>query len=376
MSGTDVIVIGGGIVGASAAYHLARSGAAITLVDRADQGQATAAGAGIISPATSLRAPATWFPLAFRAVSYYADLLDQLAEDGEPTTGYEVVGMLTVAASPEEAARLPELLQLIDERKSAGAPNIGDAAVVEDAQARSLFPALAPTYGAIHTSGAARVDGRLLRDALTRAAGRRGARIIHGSAEITVDGSRATAVRVEGDELPASAVLLAGGAWSSAIADQLGLLVPVHPQRGQILHLELPQTDTTRWPIVVGLHSHYLLTFPTSRVVAGATREDTAGFDYRMTAGGVHEALSEALRVAPGLAPATLREIRIGLRPASPDGLPVLGRVPGLENVYLATGHGATGLQLGPYSGAAVASLALGAPPDLDLAPYSPDRFL
>src|SRR5262249_30270780 len=86
------------------------------------------------------------------------------------------------------------------------------------------------------------------------------------------------------------AVLLAGGAWSAAIADQLGLLVPVYPQRGQILHLELPETDTTRWPIVVGFHSHYLLTFPTSRVVAGATPEDTAGFHHRMTAGGVRGA--------------------------------------------------------------------------------------
>jgi D-amino-acid dehydrogenase len=80
--------------------------------------------------------------------------------------------------------------------------------------------------------------------------------------------------------------------------------------------------------------------------------------------------------VVPGLAPATLREIRIGLRPASPDGLPILGRAPGLENVYLATGHGATGLQLGPYSGAAVARLALGTPRDIDLTPYAPDRFL
>src|SRR5258708_5061303 len=88
---------------------------------------------------------------------------------------------------------------------------------------------------------------------------------------------------------------------------------------------------------------------------AGATRESAGGFDVRMTAGGVYEALGEALRVAPGLATATLKEVRVGLRPASPDGLPLLGRLPGYENVLVATGHGASGLQLGPYSGALMA---------------------
>ncbi|HET9979027.1 MAG TPA: FAD-dependent oxidoreductase, partial [Ktedonobacterales bacterium] len=147
------------------------------------------------------------------------------------------------------------------------------------------------------------------------------------------------------------------------------------------LHLRLPGRETARWPIVVGFHSHYILTFPQDRVVVGATRESDAGFDARMTAGGVCEALDEALRVAPGLADATLEEVRVGLRPASPDGLPLLGRIPGCEHIYVATGHGASGLQLGPYSGALVADLALGrssAPDlgvDLDVAPFAPDRF-
>ncbi len=375
MSASEVIVIGGGIVGANAAYHLARAGVAVALVDRADPGRATAAGAGILSPGTSFRPPEAFFPLAFRAVAYYEELLAQLAEDGEAETGYEVVGLLHVATSQDEADRLPGLFQLIAERKAAGAPAVGELALLDDTQARAIFPALSPTYGAIHTSGAARVDGRLLRDAMTRAAERHGARVLRGDARVVLQGNRASRVRVGGEELPAGAVVVAGGAWSGEIADALGVAAPVYPQRGQILHLELPGTNTSRWPIVVGFHSHYLLTFPENRVVAGATREDIAGFDYRMTAGGVHEALSEALRVAPGLEGATLREVRIGLRPASPDGLPMLGRVPGLENVYLATGHGASGLQLGPYSGAAVADMAIGRAPDLDLTPYAIDRF-
>ena len=133
------------------------------------------------------------------------------------------------------------------------------------------------------------------------------------------------------------------------------------------MHLTLPNTDTSRWPIVVGFHSHYLLTFPTNRVVAGATRESESGYNVRMTAGGVYEALGEALRVAPGLADATIDEVRIGLRPASPDGLPSKGKLPAYENVFLATGHGPSGLQLGPYSGAVVAALALGENAPIDL---------
>lgn len=373
---SDIIVIGGGIVGASAAYRLARSHqASVTLIDRSDLGQATAAGAGIISPGTSVGKSDAFYSLAFPAVAYYDDLLAQLAEDGETQTGYERVGLLHVATSAEEAARLPELLQIFQQRRDADIRGIGDLALLDAREARALFPALGDIHGAIRTRDAARVDGRLLRDALIRAAEHHGASMLHGSATLLRLGNKAIGVSVEQRTLSADSVVIAGGAWSSAFSDVLELALPVYPQRGQILHLTLPDADTSRWPIIVGFHSHYLLTFPPNRVVAGATREDNAGFDYRLTAGGVHEALGEALRVAPGLANATLQEMRIGLRPASPDGLPILGRVPAIENVYVATGHGPSGLQLGPYSGALVADLALGLPLALDLMPFSLARF-
>lgn len=373
----DVIVVGGGIVGASAAYALARRGARVALVDRGDAGQATAAGAGIISPGTSIRPLPAFFTIGRPASAFYEPLLAQLAEDGETASGYEVAGLLHVATSEDEAARLPELARLFEQRRAAGFAHIGTVTRLTGDEARALFPALGQIASALHTTGAARVDGRLLRDALRRAAEKRGARILTGDAALVVAGNRVEAVAVDGERLPAGAVILAGGAWSAGLGEALGVALPVFPQRGQILHLELPGAETGRWPIVVGFHSHYLLTFPANRVVAGATRESESGFDVRMTAGGVHEALGEALRVAPGLVGATLREVRIGLRPASPDGLPILGRLPGYANIYAATGHGPSGLQLGPYSGALVASLAQGEPPpaELDLAPFAPERF-
>jgi D-amino-acid dehydrogenase len=120
---------------------------------------------------------------------------------------------------------------------------------------------------------------------------------------------------------------------------------------------------------------HYLLAFPGGRVVAGATRETGSGFDHRVTAAGQLEVLEHALAVAPGLHDATLLETRIGFRPATPDGLPVLGRLPGHPEIVMATGFGPTGLTLAPLAGALVAQVALGEVPRLDLTPYQPDRF-
>lgn len=374
----DVIVIGGGIVGASAAYALARRGARVTLVDRGDAGQATAAGAGILSPGTSVRPLPSFFAIGLPASAYYDTLLAQLAEDGETETGYAVVGLLHVATSQEERTRLPELARLFVERREAGFGHIGVVSHITGDEARARFPALgAAVLGAVATTGAARVDGRLLRDALRRAAERLGARMVTGDAilDMAATGGRVDAVRAGGERLAAGTVILAGGAWSAALGEALGVSLPVFPQRGQILHLSLPGSATGGWPIVVGFHSHYLLTFAPDRIVAGATRESESGFDVRMTAGGVHEALSEALRLAPDLAGATVAEVRVGLRPASPDGLPLLGPLPGYENVLVATGHGPSGLQLGPYSGALVAGMALAEPAPLDLAPFAVARF-
>jgi len=371
----EVVVIGGGIVGAAATYRLARAGAAVTLVDREDAGYATAAGAGIISPGTTFKPPAPFYPLAARSVAFYGEILAQLAEDGQIETGHETVGALMVAMGDEEAARLEEVRRVAEARRAGGNAGIGEVSRLSGREATALFPPLAAVRAALHVGGSARVDGRRMRAALRAGAARRGARIVRGDARPVREGRRVTRVEVGGERLVADAVVLAGGAWSEALGSGLGVPVPVSPQRGQILHLGVPGVETGRWPIVLGFHSHYLLTFPGGRVVAGATREDASGYDVRTTAGGVREALDEALRVAPGLATATLTEVRVGLRPASPDGLPILGRAPGLDNVYLATGHGPSGLQLGPYSGAAVADLVLGAAVDLDLGPFSPARF-
>jgi D-amino-acid dehydrogenase len=362
-----VVVIGSGIAGASAAYQLARRGAEVVVVDSAEQGSATSAGAGIVSPWTSRRTEG--HELAAAAADFYPEVVAQLAGDGRRDSSFEVVGGMVVSADEDE-------LRAAYERTSARAATSSAAGEVRRLdRADELFPALAPELGAVHVSGAGRVDGRQLRLALLGAAGSRGARLVEGRAVLHVSGDRVNGVVVGGDFVGADAVVIAAGAWGSDLLAPLGLHLDVSPQRGQITHLDLPGTDTTNWPVVLPVSSHYLLAFPGSRVVVGATRETGSGFDHRVTAAGQREVLDEALRVAPGLADATLVETRVGFRPASPDGEPLLGAMAGHPEVVVAGGFGPAGLTLAPFSGHIVAAVALGEPAPFDVGPYRPDRF-
>jgi D-amino-acid dehydrogenase len=373
----DAIVVGGGIVGMSTAYHLVSGGARTLLIDRADQGRATDAGAGILSPETNSRDPDTWFNFAIEAVGYYTALVQQLQADQAGDTGYAQCGQLIVAVSEDEYDSFERAKRLIFSRQGRrGLPSSDDLHEVSASEAHQLFPALAPVYGAIYYRRAARVDGRLLNQALRDAAAHRGLAIKPGLVErLIIQHYTVTGVVVDGETLSAGKLVIAGGAWSQAFGVQLGVEIPVAPQRGQIIHLGLPGTDTSAWPMISAFHGHYMVPWPDHRVVVGATRETGSGFQPSTTAAGVCEVLSEALRVAPGLAAADIRDIRVGLRPYSADTMPVLGPVPGLRNIYLATGHGPTGLTLGPFSGKVVADLILGRQPSADISPFYVTRF-
>ena len=140
--------------------------------------------------------------------------------------------------------------------------------------------------------------------------------------------------------------------------------------------MQLDNQDTAHWSVINAFRGHYIVTWENGRVVVGATRETNSGFDVRTTAQGIRDVLDEALRVAPGLSSARLLDVRVGLRPYSVDSLPVLGTVPNYDSLYLATGHGPTGLQLGPYSGKVLADMIAGQPVDDDLSPFHISRFL
>jgi D-amino-acid dehydrogenase len=372
----DCIVIGGGIVGLSIAYHLVRRGAKTLLFDRQDPGRATAAGAGILSPETGDNAQ-PYFSLAQAAFAYYPDLVAQLQSQQAGDTGFARCGELVVAVSQDEVAPFEQLRRYVLAQSQQEQQPAEALRVISTAEATVLFPALAKLHGALYTRRSGRVDGRLLAQALRQAAEWYGLRVHQSGVDrLRLNNSTISGVEAGGETFKASQVAIAGGAWSAAFESQLGLRLPVEPQRGQIIHLKLADTDTSNWPIVFGFRGHYLVPWPDGRVVAGATHEIEAGFNPQTTAAGVYEVLHEALRVAPELGSAEIVDIRVGLRPVTPDGWPIIGPVPGITNLYLATGHGATGLQLGPYTGKLVADWMMGQPVEADLVALGVSRFL
>jgi D-amino-acid dehydrogenase len=340
----DVAVVGGGLVGAATAYELAQGGASTVVYDRHDAGRATDAGAGILSPATAQRDDTGWNVLCVAAGQHYDALIPQLGDDA----GWARCGILELATRPSD---LPAF-EWLAERAGGGREVSADAA-------RDLCPVLGPIERALHHPDAARVDGRSMARALRNAA------VAHG-----VEWREEDAPPIDG--IDAGAIVIAGGAWTPAISAQVGVTLPVVPLRGQIMHLDVPEYDTATWPIVQPVFGHYMVPWDDRHVAIGATVEH-AGFATDVTAGGVHEILREALRVMPGLESARVREVRVGLRPASSDDIPIIG--PLTDNVFVCTGHGANGLLLGPISGRIIADVVLQREPRMDLTRFSPARF-
>jgi D-amino-acid dehydrogenase len=362
-----IIVVGAGILGASTAYHLAKDGAQVTLVDRKDQGQATDAAAGIVCPWLSQRRNKAWYQLAKGGARYYPDLIKQLEEDGETDTGYQRVGALSLHTDLEKLEKMAE--RALKRREDA--PEIGEITILTPEETKKLFPPLSEEFGSVYVSGGARVNGRVLRNALIKGAEKHGAEVLKGSASLLSEGKRIVGVTLDRTTLEADVVILTGGAWAAEPLLPLGVEFLVKPQKAQIVHLELPGVNTSGWPVVMPPNDQYILTFEDGKVVVGATHEDDAGYDLRLTAGGVNEVLGKALLVAPGLGDGTLVETRVGFRPFTPGFLPVIGPVPNYEGLLVSNGLGASGLTSGPYLGAELAKLALGKDTEINLEDYA-----
>lgn len=376
----DLIVVGGGVVGASAAYRSVGRGASTLLLDEHHQGRATDAGAGIVSPETEIRDGSPRQAMVDATPAFYAELIEALARDGERDTGFVRCGKLVVARDEREAGMLDAYLRLLlDPARPGTVPAPGTISEVTPTAAHDLFPVLGPVVKAFVSHNAARVDGRQLTAALLGAADRRGLERESLTVDTLIDdGDRVCGVQCGTRRIEGQAVLIAGGAWSPALGARLGVNLPVIAERGQIAHLHLDGVDTAAWPVLSPLHDHYMVAWPGGRVACGATHDD-AGFDARVTVAGMREIIDRALSVAPGLADATVLEVRVGLRPISTTGLPLLGPLPGRPGAVVATGHGASGLTFGPWGATAVADLALAHDPRggdirgaVDLSPFFP----
>jgi D-amino-acid dehydrogenase len=350
------------LVGLSAAYELATRGALVTVIDAGHPGRATDAGAGILAPETHPAAETFWWEMARRAGDHYPLLLNRLSADGIDTEAsrYARCGLLSVGLRESEDGWFAPFADRVTSRSG------GRVREITPGAASALFPPLGHVHRVLHYADAARIDGRGMAAALREASERRGVRFVAGAVSgVSAAGAGGAArmaqqVTIDGHSaLQCGALIVAGGAWSADLGELLNCPLPITPTKGQIVHLGTTQ-ESEEWPIVQPLLTHYLVPWPGGRVACGGTFEADAAFSTTVTASGLHELLRECLAVAPGLAGAEYLYTRVGLRPTSPDDRPVVGAVPGWGNVWVATGHGANGLLLGPYTAALLAAEVTG----------------
>lgn len=362
---TQCIIIGSGILGSTTAYRLAKSGVDVTLIDKHVEGKATSAAAGIICPWLTKRRNKAWYHLATEGARLYPKLVEELNSDGEIHTGYAHVGALKLHNKDDELmdAYHRGMKQIKD------IPEIGRLEILDHDDINQLIPLIDEEYHAIHITGAARVDGKLMNEALINGAINHGAKIIHGKATIQHDSDHEVSVLVNGHTLKADTIVCTTGAWMKETLHPLGMTFKSRPQRGQILHLKSPGLDLKEWPVVMPPNNLSIVPFG-EHLVIGSTHENNAGFNTQVTAGGIHEILDRALNVIPKLANWSLLETRVGFRPMTPDSMPVIGSLPGYENIFIGNGLGASGLTTGPYVGEQLARLVLGQELQVNLTEY------
>ena len=359
---TDVLVVGGGVIGLTTAWFLAREGVGVTLVDRADFGQAASwAGAGIIPPGDPDRAATPYDLLRAHSSRLYPRISSDLRERTGLDNGYVVCGGLEL---PEADEDLP-----VGEWRAEGVA----FELVEGEVLRRIEPGLGPAVRrAYHLPGMAQVRNPRHVKALRAACEKAGVRLLPGCAihSLRREGGRVIAAETEQGRLSAGRFLVAAGAWTDGLLTPLGWRPGVVPVRGQIALLN---TGVSGVRPVVLQGKRYLVPRPDGRVLVGAT-EENAGFDARPTAGGIAGLLEFAAGLVPALADAPLEKCWAGLRPGTPDGLPFLGEVPGYDNLFIASGHFRSGIQLSPATAAALTDLLLGRTPRVPLDAFRPGR--
>jgi glycine oxidase len=339
----DVVVIGGGVIGLAVAWTAASSGAAqVTVVDPAPGSGASHVAAGMLAPVTEAR----WgeeFLLSLNLASARAwpAFAASVEEASGLSVGFQQCGTLAVALDQGDRAELEELHRFQVE--------LGlDSRWLSAREARELEPLLAPSIrGALLAAGDHQVDNRKLVAALLMACEQSGVSFVREAA---------TSLDVAAGR---SVVLAAGCRCASlALASLVPVPVSVRPVKGQILRL----TGPTDPPLIgrsvraiVNGHSLYLVPRASGEIVVGATVEEQ-GFDRRVTAGAVYELLRDAQRVLPALAELELAETAAGLRPGTPDNLPIVGES-GVPGLILATGHGRNGFLLTPITAQIVAGV-------------------
>lgn len=368
----DAVVVGGGVIGLSCAWRLVQRGCRVAVVEKSSPpAGATRVAAGMLAPVGELTfGEPELLKMTLAAAARYPDFVAELEAASGASTGYCRDGALHIALDRDEAAELRRVHML---QRSLG---LG-AEWLPPRSCRELEPGLTPSFnGGVHAPGEAAIDPRALADALVRAldAERAELQLETEVTEALLEGGRIAGVRTAGgEELRAPAIVLATGAWSGGA----GWLPeharpPVRPVKGQVLELR-SRDGSPLCKRIIASERVYLVPRPDGRLIVGATVEEQ-GFDTAITAGGVHELLREAYRLLPEVAEMELVEAAAGLRPGTPDNLPLIGAAP-FEGLLWATGHFRNGILLAPLTADGVAALLEGNDPPEPLAAADPERL-
>jgi glycine oxidase len=363
----DVAIAGGGVIGGAIALELSRAGMRVGVFDRQQPGQeASWASAGILSPAPESPGMIAMVPLGKKSLSLYPEFVAQVEEISGKSTGFRPEGTLEALFSGDAKAELNTIIALHH-----GLGLKAEAISADDA--RALEPALSEDVeAAVLRPEECSVDNRALTEAVLVAARRSGAEIFPGSSVMGIwrDERRCTGLILQDDKVEAKWTILAAGCFSAAI-EGVATYAPVRPAKGQMVALRADEVKMRR---VLWSEHIYLVPRNDGRILAGATVE-YVGFDKRTTAGGIEKILSAAIELAPGLANARIEETWAGLRPDTPDHLPILGPTD-LDGLIMATGHFRSGILLTPITARLIREWITEQQVSLDWERFSPLRFL
>ncbi len=365
---SDVVIVGGGAAGCSVAYHLALAGVKSTIIE--GQGVATQASgfsAGGLNPLQGTGIPGPLGSLAMESYLMHLDLFGQLQDDTGIDYDGRIISLLKVAFDEEELAELQETEDVF-------APVDGfETRWLDNREVLELEPRVSPKIiRGLVARGNAAMDSYKYTLALLQSAEKMGASIRSGTvAGLERDNNRITGVRLDDETISCGQIVLAMGPWSRKAEAWLDAYIPVDPLKGEITRMELPGTPLNHDLSGGGGSLHPK---PDGLVWCGTT-EEWRGFDKETSTSAHQSILEGAVRLVPDMADARLSLQTACLRPVTPDWLPIIGRLPGWDNVYLATGAGKKGILLSPGIGKSVADLMTQGETSLSIGPFSPDRF-
>ncbi|HEY7171565.1 MAG TPA: glycine oxidase ThiO [Vicinamibacterales bacterium] len=365
---SEIVVVGAGIIGCAVAYELARRGATVQIVDDRPAGSgATQAAAGVLAPYVEARHGGPLLELTVRGLDLFDDFVAGVTASGGAAVSYHRTGTLDAALDEASLAVYAETAATL------GAKGVG-ARLLDASAARAAEPHLsAAAVGGLLIPCHGYVAATELTRALAAAARRHGARFVeHGRVRRIAASGSELCIEAERGSLRAQTAVVAAGSWASQIEIAgAGVRVPVKPIRGQLLQLAWRGPSLRR---VVWGERCYVVPWPDGTVLVGATVED-AGFDERTTVAGVTDLLEAACELLPHAWTASFAAARVGLRPGTPDELPIIGRSTVLPGVFYATGHYRNGVLLSGLTARLVADALLERVDDPLLALTRPDRF-